>query len=490
MSYKVFADIATRTGGEVYIGVVGPVRCGKSTFITKFMKSAIVPAVGSKAEQQRLVDELPQAGDGTAIMTTQPHFVPNKAVSVKVAGNAVMKLRMIDCVGYLVPGAQGAVIDGKTRLVKTPWSNDEMPFEKAAELGTKKVIKDHSTIAIAVTTDGTIGELPRENYLEAEERIITQLKRSGKPFVVVVNSRTPESDKTRALCVAINKKFGAETLAVDIDNMTTDHINTVFRAILNEFGVSGFRVTMPKWLTVLDSAHEIVSEAIDALKKYTAGVKKLSDNDPTKVFAGSTHFNALETTSVDIATGVITFNIVPKDDLYFRVLSGECGVKLESEQQIVAYIRHISALSGGFEKIRKALSQVEETGYGVVEPLQTDYKLERPQLHKAGRNYGIKLRATAPSLHIMKVDVATEVTPTVGTLTQSEEMLKHLQTEYETNATGVWDTPIFGRNLESIVHEGITAKTGSMPPLARTKMQKTLSKIVNNGRGGVICILL
>ena len=488
---KLFNDIATRTGGDIYIGVVGPVRVGKSTFITNFMQSAVLPRVTCPNERKRATDELPQSASGTAIMTTQPRFVPSTAVEVSVTETTSMRVRMIDCVGYMVPGANGHMEDGNPRMVTTPWSNSPMPFEKAAEFGTKKVITEHSTIAIVMTTDGSITpELPRTNYMEAEEKVIAQLKKSKKPFIVVVNTTAPESERAQEVAESIRIKHSVTTLTMSVTAMTEDNTASVFQGLLAEFGVSGFKVTMPKWLQVLDSGHEIIAEAMDVIKRYTAGVRRLSDNDPSAVFVGSTNFVSLQTTNVCVATGIITFNIELKPELYYKVLSSQCGSTINNEQELVAYIRHAGSIKAEYEKLEGALNMVREQGYGVVAPRFSDFQLAEPTLTKSGKNFGVKLRATAPSLHIVRVDVHTDVTPSIGSQQQAQETLAHLQTSYADGQGTIWQTPIFGKTLDSIVEEGIQTKVESMPNEAKRKMKRCLTRIVNNGRGGVICILL
>jgi stage IV sporulation protein A len=487
---NIFHDIAKRTNGDIYIGVVGPCRTGKSTFISRFMRQMVVPKVENKAEQQRVIDELPQSGDGLAVMTTQPKFVPAKAVQIKTAGAVTMRVRMIDCVGYMIPGAVANHADGKVRLVKTPWSDSEMPFERAAEIGTKKVIAEHSTIAVMVTTDGTITEIPRANYLDAEERTIKELKKSGKPFVVIVNSKTPSAGECKKVCTDIANKHGVTVLPMDVEALAAEHINNIITAVLHEFGVCGFKVTMPKWLTVLDADHEIISEAVEALKTFTKNIKRLSDNDTTKVFEKSTNFERLETTNTCVATGIIHYVIVPKQELYYKVLSSESGVEIKSEQELVAFVKHMGSAKHQYTAIKDALSQAQATGYGVVAPLVSDYALDAPSLYKRGKDFGVRLRAHASSLHIIKVDVSTEVTPTIGSQAQSEEMLRAIQMDYDNDRAACWNTNIFGKPLQAIVQDGITTKATGMHPEAQRKIKRTLTKIVNNGRGGIICILL
>ena len=487
---NIFNDISTRTNGNIYIGVVGPVRCGKSTFISKFMQTMVLPRIDNKAEHQRVLDDLPQSGDGVTVMTTQPKFVPSKAVSIKAGSSVSMRVRLIDCVGYLVPGVDVNHADGRVRQVKTPWSDTQMPFEKAAEIGTRKVITEHSTVAVMMTTDGTITDIPRANYVEAEDRVIKELKKSGKPFVVIVNSRTPRSEDCKRIVAEISIRHSVTALALDVEALSMENIQNIFAILLHMFPVSGFKVNMPKWLTVLDSRHSIISEAVEALKTYTKTIKRLGDNDTTKVFEKSVNFQSLETKKVDVATGMITFNIIPKPDLYYRVLSTESGVEIKNEQELVAFIRNFGQSRLEYDRIKEALAQVEETGYGIVTPNMKDYTLDQPQLYRQGKNFGVKLRATAPSLHIIRVDVSTEITPTIGSQAQSEEMLKNIIHNYENDKNECWNTNIFGKPLQVIAMEGINNKSTKMNPEAQKKMKRTITKIVNSGRGGIICIII
>ncbi|MCL2846081.1 MAG: stage IV sporulation protein A [Firmicutes bacterium] len=479
MAQSVFNDIATRTNGEVYIGVVGPVRAGKSTFISNFMQRVVTPKIRDQHELSRLTDELPQSGDGTGIMTTQPRFVPRDAVSIQIAKTS-MKIRMVDCVGYLIEGATG-----HDRMVKTPWSDAEMPFEKAAEIGTKKVIREHSTIAIVMTTDGTITDIPRQNYIEAEERVINQLKKLGKPFVVAVNSRNPDGDTAKTIAAEMAKKHGVGAIAINAHTMTDASMNAIFTALMNEFPVTGFRVNMPSWLSVLPADNEMVAEAITALKAHTTKVKKMADNNTGRMFEKSLHFASLDTVTIEAATGVVSYNLTPKPDLYFRVLSNAAGAQLGSEAHLVSFLGHAATVRTEYAKIKSALDTARDSGYGIVEPQFSEFNLERPTLHKSGKNFGVRFRATAPSLHIVRVDVGTLVTPSIGTRGQSEEMLNLLTGQFDTDPSGLWPVPIFGKSLESLVREGIQSKSVAMPVNARLKMKRTLSKIVNTGRGGL-----
>lgn len=489
MNNQVFENIATRTNGDIYLGVVGPVRCGKSTFITKFMQQLAIPNIENSYEQQRVIDELPQSADGTAVMTTQPKFVPSRAVNIKV-GDANMRVRMIDCVGYMIDGVSGLEEGGHIRNVKTPWSDVEMPFDQAAEIGTRKVIVDHSTIAVVVTTDGTITELPRENYVAAEAKVIFELKQYGKPFVVVVNSKEPKSEKCQKICQEIREKFNVQVLGLDLDNLGTEDISAIFDGVLADFPVTGFKVNMPKWLQVMPANHAVIIDAVERLRRYTKTVRRISDNNHATICAESPYFSAVETSEIDVATGTIVYNLVPKNDLYFKLISKESGLNIENEQHLMAYIQKAAGKAKEYDKLKDAIDDAETKGYGVVVPTLDSYKLDTPRLYRHGRNYGLKLRATAPSLHIIKVDVGTEVTPTIGTQEQSKEMLEFLEREYQTNKEAVWQTPIFGKSLDEIMQEGVGAKIANMPANAMKQMKRTIGKVVNNGKGGIICILL
>ena len=489
MNNQVFENIATRTNGDIYLGVVGPVRCGKSTFITKFMQQLAIPNIENSYEQQRVIDELPQSADGTAVMTTQPKFVPSRAVNIKI-GDANMRVRMIDCVGYMVDGVRGLEEGGHIRNVKTPWSDVEMPFDQAAEIGTRKVIVDHSTIAVVITTDGTITDLPRENYLTAEAKVIFELKQYGKPFVVVVNSKEPKSENCQNVCNEIREKFNVQVLGLDLENLGTEDITAIFNGVLADFPVTGFKINMPKWLQVMPANHTVIVDAVERLRRYTKTVKRIADNNPATICSDSPYFSAVETSEIDVATGVIVYNLVPKNDLYFKLISQESGLKIENEQHLMAYIQKAAGKAKEYDKLKDAIDDAETKGYGVVVPTLDSYKLDTPRLYRHGRNYGLKLRATAPSLHIIKVDVGTEVTPTIGTQEQSKEMLEFLEREYQTNKEAVWQTPIFGKSLDEIMQEGVGAKIANMPANAMKQMKRTIGKVVNNGKGGIICILL
>ena len=490
-NFEIYNDIANRTNGDIYIGVVGPVRCGKSTFITRFMEKLVIPNIENKHSRQRTVDELPQSGEGKTIMTTQPRFVPNEGVKVNLEGGVEFKVRMVDCVGYMVSGAMGFEENKKPRLVKTPWSDEEMTFEQAAEIGTKKVINTHSTIGILMTTDGTICELPRESYVEAEERVVQELSDENKPFVIVVNSKEPNSENCKTLAKSLERKYNVPVITVSAKDMEVQDIDNIFEKILLEFPLKSLKVNMPDWLKALSYDDEIIKTIVDEIKKFGDNVSKIGQIDKTNVaFLDSTDFEPVTIGKIKLDDGTVHFNVVPKPHMFYKVLSKQCGTNIENDLELVKYIKTLAHAKKEYDKLESALKQVEETGYGIVVPSNEELTLEEPQLVKQGGKFGMKLKASAPSLHIMRVDIETEISPIVGTQQQGEEMAQHLMSEFENNPQSVWETNIFGKSLNSLVNEGINSKIYMMPSEAQRKMRKTLGKIINEGKGGIICILL
>ncbi len=488
--YEIYDDIKSRTNGDIYIGVVGPVRVGKSTFITKFMQKLVVPNITEKNAKDRTVDELPQSADGKTIMTTQPHFVPNEAVKISVA-NAEMRVRMIDCVGYLVSGVMGHVENDKPRLVKTPWSDEELPFEEAAELGTKKVIDEHSTIGILVTTDGSITDIDRGSYVDAEERVVREMKASGKPFVIVLNTKNPSSQDAKKLASSLSEKYDTQVLPINALELKETDVDNIFEKILMEFPVKSIRVKMPKWLQALDYDSDIISEISAEVKRLGSKMNKLSEVDKSGLaFTESEAFDPITFTSMQVGEGVVEFNVIPKEDLFYKVLSRECNHEIKDDYELIGYIKELAIAKYEYDKIKDALEEVKQTGYGVVEPKKDDLELGEPEIIRQGGRYGVKIKATAPSLHIMRVDVETEVTPMVGTEDQSQDLAKNLMEQFEADPTTIWDTNILGRSLYSLIGDNINNKLVMMPVEAQRKMRKTLGRIVNEGKGGVICILL
>lgn len=490
-NYGLYEDIAKRTGGDIYVGVVGPVRCGKSTFITQFMQNLVVPNIEDKNTKQRTIDELPQSADGKTIMTTQPRFVPSKAAAIRVDDKVDMNVRMIDCVGYLIDGALGHEENQKERLVKTPWSDEEMPFEKAAELGTKKVIDEHSTIGIVLTTDGSITDIPRSSYVKAEERVVSELAAQNKPFVVVLNTKLPKSEDAKKLAKSLEAKYGVPVMPMDVLKLNQNNIDEIFEKILLEFPIKSLKIKMPKWMQALSFNHPIISNVVEEVKKFGENANKIGQIDKTNVaFLESDDFEPVVVSSIKMGEGKVYFDVTPKPGLFYRVLSEQCDTEITDDFHLISYVKQLAHAKAEYDKIKLALADVKEKGYGVVMPNVEDMTLEDPEIVKQGNKFGVKLKASAPSLHIMSVDIETEVNPIVGSQAQSEEMVKYMMSEFEQNPKAIWETNMFGKSLSSLVKEGIDSKITLMPVEAQRKMRKTLGRIINEGKGGIICILL
>lgn len=489
--YQLYEDIKTRTNGDIYVGVVGPVRVGKSTFISEFMKKLVIPNIENKNVRERAIDELPQSADGKTVMTTQPRFVPNEAVKISVADKVNLKVRMIDCVGYLVSGAMGTTENDKPRLVKTPWSEDEMTFEKAAEIGTKKVIEEHSTIGIMLTTDGSVTDLERANYIEAEEKVVAEMKACQKPFVIVLNCKNPNNAESKKLAQNLSEKYQAQVVALNVAEMKEVDVDKIFEKILMEFPIKSIKVSMPKWLQALSFANSIISEIVSEVKTFAEGMKKVGDaKKDTVVFTESESFDPITFSNVEMGEGVIRFSVIPKENLFYKVLSAECGFAINDDYELVSYIKSLAIAKVEYDKLKNALDEVEQTGYGIVVPRKDEYTLEQPEIVKQGNRYGVKIKASAPSLHIIKVDVETEVTPLVGSESQSQDLVAYLSEKFESDPEGIWETNLLGKSLSSLVDDNISAKIVMMPADAQRKMKKTLGRIINEGKGGVLCILL
>lgn len=489
--YQIYEDIQTRTNGDIYLGVVGPVRVGKSTFISQFMQKLVIPNIENKNVKQRAIDELPQSADGKTVMTTQPKFVPNEAVKITVADKINLKVRMIDCVGYLVSGAMGVSENNKPRLVKTPWSDEEMPFEQAAEIGTKKVIEDHSTIGIVLTTDGSVTDIERANYVEAEERVVKEMKACQKPFVMVLNCKNPNSAESKKLAQSLAEKYDCQIVAMNVAEMKDADVDRIFEKMLLEFPVKSIKVNMPKWLQALSFSNPIIEEIVKEVKNFGNNVKKIGDaKKDTVVFMESDSFDPITFSNVEMGEGIIKFNVIPKENLFYKVLSDACGFEINDDYELVSYIKDLAVAKVEYDKLKDALDQVEQTGYGIVVPSKNEYTLENPEVVKQGGKYGVKIKASAPSLHIVKVDVETEVTPLVGTESQSQDLVDYLSEKFENDPDGIWDTNLLGKSLYSLIDDNIGTKILAMPADAQRKMKKTLGRIINEGKGGVLCILL
>lgn len=490
ISTNIYSDIAKRSQGDIYLGVVGPVRTGKSTFITNFVNKLVLPNIVNIYDRERNFDELPQSAKGKTIMTTQPKFIPSEAVKINV-DDVEMKVRLVDCVGYMIDGAMGHIEENAPRFVKTPWSDDEMPFTEAAEMGTKKVITDHSTIGIMVTTDGSFTDIPRESYVKAEEKVVEELKKTNKPFVIVLNTQNVESSETKNLCESLAEKYNTPVLPIDVLNLDKEDVSKILEEVLNQFPIESIQVKLPSWMQALSFDNELIKEIINEIKNLVDVDDKIGDFKLNGIlFENSENFEPILDAKVKLDEGTINIIIEPKPELFYKVLSMQCGVKIESDFELISYLKELTYAKAEFDKIRDALEMVNETGYGVVFPKQDDIIIEEPELTKQSGKFGVKIKAKAPSLHIMQVDVETEVSPIVGTQNQSEDLIKFLKEEQETNPNGIWETNLFGKSLQSLISDGVNSKVNTMPQDAQRKMRKTLTRIVNEGKGGIICILL
>ena len=488
---NIYEDIAKRTQGDIYIGVVGPVRTGKSTFIRKFMENLVLPNIENEFKRERTQDEIPQSGSGKTIMTVEPKFVPADGVEIKIKDTVSLKVRMVDCVGYIVDGALGHEEEGKQRFVSTPWSQEAMTFEKAAEIGTKKVLRDHSTLGIVVLTDGSVTGIDRKNYLSAEERVINELKSLNKPFAVVLNTLDPYSESTELLRSELEEKYDVPIVPLNVLAMDEEDIENVMETVLYDFPLNEIRINLPKWVEGLERNHWIKNNIIFTLKQSIAEIGKLRDVDSiVKGFSELEFLEDTEVENVELGEGVISIDLTAKQDLFYNVLEEKSGFKIDGDHQLLNLVTKLSRVKNEYDKIESALYDAKTKGYGVVAPSLDELSLEEPEIIKQGKQYGIKLRANAPSLHIIKADISTEVSPIVGNQTQGEEMIKYLLDTFEENPSELWASNMFGKSLNDLVKEQLQSKLYTMPEEIRVKIQKTLQKIINEGSMNIITILL
>lgn len=488
---SIYSDIAARTGGDIYIGVVGPVRTGKSTFIKKFMDTLVIPNITSEYEKERANDELPQSAGGRTIMTTEPKFVPEKGVEIKIENNIGMNVRLIDCVGYIVPSSLGYIEDDNPRMVMTPWFEDPVPFNMAAEYGTKKVITEHSTIGLVVTTDGSISDIPREEYMEAEERVINELKAINKPFVIIMNSMYPESEQAVRTAAEISEKYGVGVKAVNCLELDEDEITAILSDILYEFPIKEIKIDLPLWITALDSEHWLQKAIYSAVLEAAGEVTKVSDVATfSKTLSCYDNIIYCSVGEVDLGHGCATVVADIERKLFYDVLKESTGVEINNEQQLMKEIIEFSKIKKEYYRFKNALDEVEATGYGIVMPQIDELSLQEPEIVKQGGRYGVRLRASAPSIHMMKADITTEVSPIVGSEKQSEDLVMYLLNEFQEEPTKIWDSNIFGKSLHELVNEGLHTKLARMPVDARMRLQETLERVINEGCSGLICIIL
>lgn len=489
--YSIYQQIAERTQGDIYIGVVGPVRTGKSTLIKRFMDLLVIPNIENVYNRERAKDELPQSATGRTIMTTEPKFVPNEAVEIVLDEALKLKVRMVDCVGYLVKGALGYLENNSPRMVSTPWFDYQIPFEQAAELGTRKVINDHSTIGLVVTTDGSITDIPREDYIEAEKRVIDELKAINKPFVVVLNSVIPSDPETENLRLELEERYEVPVVSVNCAQMRNDDMAGIMERILYEFPICEIGINIPKWVETLEQDHWLRVDMLQSIRDSFRGITKIREaKDSIQKFADYEFVKKANLSEINAGMGNMLLNIETPDNLFYKVLSDTTGLQIEGEHRLISLMKDLARVKREYERVEFALHEVKVKGYGVVTPQMEEMTLNEPEIIRQGNRFGVKLRASAPSVHMIRADIETEIAPLVGTEKQSEELVNYLLKEFESEPGKIWESNIFGKSLHELVSEGLHNKLNRMPEDAQFKLQETLQRIINEGSGGLICIIL
>ncbi len=489
-NYNIYQNIATRTNGDIYIGVVGPVRTGKSTFIKHFMELAVLPNIKDDVKRQRAQDELPQSSNGRTIMTTEPKFIPNEAIQITV-DNVKFNTRMIDCVGYLINNSIGHMEGDVPRMVRTPWSDEEIPFEEAAEIGTKKVIDEHSTIGILVTTDGSVTGIDRSDYLNAEDRVVKELKKQNKPFIIILNTINPDDENAKKMCIDLENTYDAPVVPMNCEHLSNDNINDILEKILYEFPINEIDMNFPKWIDSLDNSHWLKKNILDIIKDNLSDMKNLRQIKLLMNTLGDGNIiKKMDADEIFLNNGVVNVKVEIDKNLFYKVLTEMSGIDVKEEGDLFSIVTSMAKSKKAYDKIEQALNEVKRKGYGIVNPDIDDLTLEEPEIVKQGSKFGVKLRAKAPSLHIIRAEIETEISPIVGSEKQSEELVNYLLKEFEDDPKQIWQSNIFGKSLHELVNEGLQNKLYKMPEDAQMKFQETLEKIINEGSGGLICIIL
>ncbi len=487
---SIYGDIAKRTGGDIYIGVVGPVRTGKSTLIKRFLEQAVIPMIEDEYDRGRAIDEMPQSAAGKTVMTTEPKFVPDEAVRVELGDGVCMNIKLVDCVGYVVDEALGLLEEGAPRMVRTPWQDEPLPFAEAAAIGTDKVIREHSTIALLVTTDGSIGEIKRDGYIKAEEEIAAELKRAGKPFAVVLNSRDPSSEEAQALAYSLEEKYGAPVALINCLESDAEDFGAIMKMILERFPVKEISVRLPAWIMSLDSDHWLVSSIAERIKRNAEDVYCMKDISDAFCSDGWEYVKDCKVEKYEMGSGCADISVELDDGLYYSILEELTGESIDGERALISLIRSLSETKRKYDKVAEALSEVSEKGYGIVMPEISELTLKEPEIVKQAGGYGVKLRAAANSIHMIRASIETEINPIVGTEAQSEELVSYMLSEFGEDPSSIWNSNMFGKSLYELVNEGLHTKLQNMPDESRMKLSETLERIINEGSNGLICIIL
>lgn len=489
--YSIYRDIANRTGGDIYVGVVGPVRSGKSTFIKRFLEAMVLPNIEDPNVRERARDEMPQSAAGKTVMTTEPKFIPDEAVEIGLDGGVAMRVKMVDCVGYIIPEALGAIENGQPRMVRTPWREDPMPFVEAAEMGTSKVINEHATIGMLVSTDGTIGEIPRSSYVEAEERIVKELKEIGKPFAVILNSANPTAESSVALAYELEAKYQVPVALVSCLELDAEDIRHILELVLHEFPVSELRLRYPAWTAALEPSHPIRMSLSESAKKCIAGIRKIGDvNGAFEELKSNELVASVSVDRIDLGNGRAQISAGLRDGLFYETVSELTGMEISDDKHLISTLRELASMKEKYDRVAEALEDASDKGYGIVMPDIEDLHLEEPVIVKQAGGYGVKLRAAAQSIHMIRANIETEINPIVGSEQQSEELIKYMLHEFEEDPRRIWESNMFGKSLYELMNEGLHTKLSNIPEESRTRLSETLERIINEGSGGLICIIL
>ncbi|WP_294481144.1 stage IV sporulation protein A [uncultured Ruminococcus sp.] len=491
MSRDIYSDIARRTGGDIYIGVAGPVRTGKSTFIKQFMEKLVIPNIGSEYRRERAQDELPQSAGGRTIMTTEPKFIPEEAVNISLEGGASFNVRLIDCVGYIIPSAQGYIEEEAPRMVMTPWFDTEIPFNMAAEVGTRKVIAEHSTIGLVITTDGSFTELPRDEYEEAEERVISELKVAGKPFAVLLNTSDPDSAEARRLCEELSQKYETDVIPVNCTELEEEDIRGIMANVLYSFPVREIGIAMPEWINTLGKGHWLKEAVFAHIREAAEGVETLRQIAACADTIGECEYmEKCEVKTIDAGNGSAVISAQLFSDLFYRVIGEATGLEINGENELLPRILELVEIRKRFAKYKDAIAQMERTGYGIVMPEPDELTMEEPEIIRQGGKYGIRLKAQAPAIHLLRTEINTEVAPIVGSEKQSEELVMYMMSDFEKDPDKIWSSNIFGKSLHELVSDGLHTKLSKLPDDARMRLKETVERMINEGCSGLICLIL